>query len=101
MENIVYKHGMAIGWFEGVPYEDYEIVFSPGDKLFVYTDGIPEATDANEKMFTTDRTVDSLNREPDASPQRMIENMIKDVNAFVKDAPQFDDMTMLAFEYKG
>ena len=92
---------MAIGWFEGVPYEDYEIVFSPGDKLFVYTDGIPEATDANEKMFTTDRTVDSLNREPDVSPQRMIENMIKDVNAFVKDAPQFDDMTMLAFEYKG
>ncbi|MBQ5365579.1 MAG: SpoIIE family protein phosphatase, partial [Spirochaetales bacterium] len=70
-----------------------------GSKLFVYTDGVPEATDANEDMFGTDRMVDALNTDPSAPPEKILENVRTAVNEFVKDAEQFDDLTMLCLEY--
>ena len=95
------KHGLVIGGMEGVTYQDYEIQLEPGDKIFVYTDGVPEATDANKKMFGTDRMLDALNKDKDADPEIMLENVYKAIGDFVGTAEKFDDLTMLGFEYHG
>ena len=73
----------------------------PGSKLFLYTDGVPEATDADKNMFGTERMVDALNTEPEASPEVILKNVHSAVDGFVKEAEQFDDLTMLCIEYRG
>ena len=95
------KHGFVIGGMDGLKYKEYELTLKPGDKIFVYTDGVPEATDENNQLFGIGRMIEALNREPDASPQQTLENMLNAVDGFVKTAEQFDDLTMLCFEYKG
>jgi len=95
------EHGFVIGGMEDVEYKEYEIRLSPGSKLFVYTDGVPEATNREEKMFGTDRMIDALNRNTEAAPQEVLENIRKAVDTFVEEAEQFDDLTMLCLEYKG
>ena len=93
-------HGPFIGGFEGVKYTDYEVKLGHGARLFVYTDGVPEATDVKNEMFGMERLVDALNEEPDASPEKLLANVRASVDRFVKDAEQFDDLTMLCLEYK-
>ena len=95
------KHGFVIGGMEGVRYKEYEIQLEPGSKLFVYTDGVAEATDANQELFGTERMIAALNADPGAAPQQILKNVRASVDGFVKDAEQFDDLTMLCMEYKG
>ena len=95
------RHGMMLGGISGVSYQDYEIQMKPGDKLFVYTDGVPEANDSERNMFGTERMIEALNGNRDASPEKTLRNMRKAVDAFAGDAEQFDDLTMLCLEYKG
>ena len=95
------KHGLALGCMSGVKYREYDVTLGPGDRMFVYTDGVPEATNAADEMFGTDRMIDALNAEPDASPQDLLKNVQNAVDGFVKDAEQFDDLTMLCLEYRG
>ena len=95
------KHGFVIGGMDGVKYREYELQMTPGSKLFLYTDGVPEATDANKELFGTDRMLEALNAQPDASPEQTLQNVRAAVDAFVKDAEQFDDLTMLCVEYRG
>lgn len=80
---------------------EYELQLQPGARLFVYTDGVPEATSAEKELFGTDRMLEALNADPDASPKTLMENVRAAVDAFVKDTEQFDDLTMLCLEYKG
>ena len=94
-------HGLVIGGMDGVEYLEYEIDLKPGDKLFLYTDGVPEATDEDYNMFGTDRMIDVLNKDVQATPRQLLENMQIAVEHFVDGAEQFDDMTMLCLEYKG
>ena len=94
------SHGPFIGGFAGVKYTDYEVQLGHGAGLFVYTDGVPEATDRKNDMFGMDRLVDALNQEPDAAPEKLLKNVRVSVDRFVKDAEQFDDLTMLCLEYK-
>ena len=95
------KHGLVIGGMEGVRYKEYEILLKPGDKIFLYTDGVPEATDAENHMFGTERMLDALNAEPAASPEQTLHNVRSAVDDFVQNAEQFDDLTMLCLEYHG
>lgn len=95
------KHGFVIGGLEGMKYFEYDLDLSPGTKLFLYTDGVPEATNAEGKMFGLDRTLDALNRASDESPYLIITHVQDAVNDFVSGAEQFDDMTMLCFDFKG
>ena len=95
------KHNVAVGVFPDIEYTNYDIHLGRGDKLFVYTDGLPEATNASEEQFGTQRMIEALNEEPDIPPQKILENVNEAVNRFVKDAEQFDDLTMLCLEYKG
>ena len=95
------KHGFVIGGMSGAKYREYEIQMEPGSKLFLYTDGVPEATDVDKNMFGTERMVDALNTEPEASPEVILKNVRSAVDGFVKEAEQFDDLTMLCIEYRG
>ena len=95
------QHGFVIGGMDGVKYKDYELMLEPGSKLFLYTDGVPEATDADKQLFGVDRMLDALNRNTDVAPEQILKNVRSDVDAFVKEAEQFDDLTMLCMEYRG
>ncbi|QTE67478.1 SpoIIE family protein phosphatase [Clostridiales bacterium] len=95
------KHGFVVGGMEGIRYKEYEIQLNPGDKLFLYTDGVPEATNAEQELFGTDRMVTALDTGADGSARDVLVNVRKSVDAFVQDAEQFDDLTMLCLDYKG
>ena len=86
---------------DGIKYKEYEIQLEPGSKLFLYTDGVPEAADAESSMFGMERMLTELNADSDASPDGTLKNMRAAVDAFVSGAEQFDDITMLCLEYKG
>ena len=100
-EVIKTKHGLFIGGMDDVTYKEYELNLKPGDKIFVYTDGLPEATDSAGEMLGMDRMTDALNEYLDEKPRPLIEGMRESVNKFVKDAEQFDDITMMCLEYAG
>ena len=95
------KHGFVIGGMDGIRYKGYELELHPGDKLFLYTDGVPEATDEEKKMFGTERMLKALNRHRSDTPDDILTGVREEVNDFVGDAEQFDDLTMLCLEYKG
>ena len=94
------KHGFVLGGMDGMKYKEYELYLTPGSKLFLYTDGVPEATDANDELFGTERMLAALNKDADAAPQDILKAVRAAVDDFVKDAEQFDDLTMLCLEYR-
>ena len=96
------KHGLAIGAMPNSKYKDTEITLKKGDSVFVYTDGVAEATDANNELFGTDRTLEALNAiQAGVSQKEILAGVRSAVDAFVKEAPQFDDLTMLGLKYFG
>ncbi len=95
------KHGFVVGGMEGIQYKDYELELLPGSKIFIYTDGVPEAENAEEAMFGTERMLAALNQNPDGLPEQILVSVRHAVDGFVQDAEQFDDPTMLCLEYKG
>jgi len=95
------RHGFVIGGMSGVKYPSYELKLAPGSRLFLYTDGLPEATNAVNAMLGTEGMLAALNTEPEAAPEPLLHNVRKAVNGFVKEAEQFDDLTMLCLEYRG
>ena len=95
------RHSFAVGGMEGIKYREYTIQLEKGDSVFLYTDGVPEASDTNMDMFGVERMVEVLNQDAEASPKELLENMRSAVGDFVGDAEQFDDMTMMCIEYNG
>ncbi len=95
------RHGFVIGGMEGVKYKEYELQLEPGSRLFLYTDGVPEATNAENELFGTERMLAALNERPDDTPEQLLQSVRAAVDGFVKEAEQFDDLTMLCMEYKG
>ncbi|MBQ7584028.1 MAG: SpoIIE family protein phosphatase [Lachnospiraceae bacterium] len=100
-ELVEYRHSPAVATMEGIPFKQHDFELHPGDALFVYTDGVPEATNANNELYGTDRMLKALNSDPGAGVKELLENVKKSVDGFVGSAPQFDDLTMLAFNYYG
>ncbi len=92
------KHNIVVGAIPKIKFTDYEIQLNKGDKLFLYTDGVPEATDKDNRMFTVDNMLKALNENKNKSPKDILEGVRESVNAFVGEAPQFDDLTMLCIE---
>ena len=95
------KHGLVVGALTRSKYQDYEIRMMPGDAIFVYTDGVPEACNADGEFYGMERMTDVLNRIAAHDPRGILEGVQADVDAFTGDAKQFDDLTMLCLEYKG
>ncbi len=94
------KHGMVLAGMENAKYREYELQINPGDRLFVYTDGVAEATDANIVLYGTDRMLNALNKKECPNCQAVLEALAEDIDLFVGKAPQFDDITMLCFEMR-
>lgn len=90
------KHGFVLGGMENMRYRETVLHLEPGDTLFVYTDGVPEASDAKENQFGMERTIASLNKWKDKPMAEMTKLLKSDIEDFVDTAPQFDDTTMLA-----
>ena len=100
-ELVKYRHAPAVGLEEGIRFRQHAFEMHPGDSLFVYTDGVPEAHDPENRQYGTERMLSALNRRPDASQKELQETVRADVDSFKGDAPQFDDITMLGFLYNG
>ena len=95
------QHGFVIGGMDGIGYKEYPIALEPGDKVFLYTDGVTESMDADGNMFGTDGLLAALNEQPNAGPEELLRNVQKAVDRFVNGEEQFDDLTMMCMEYKG
>ena len=100
-ELIIYKHSMPVGTVEGLKFRQHEFQMNPGDSFFVYTDGVAEATNANDELFGTERMLAALNSDPDAMPEQVLANVMDDINRFVDGAEQFDDITMMCLRFNG
>lgn len=94
------KHGFVLAGMEGSRYKEYEMLLNQGDKLFVYTDGVTEATDVENHLYGTGRMIDALNAVKSEGCEKILHNLKNDIDGFVKTAPQFDDITMLCIEMK-
>lgn len=94
------KHGPMICFMKKFRYREYELELKPGAKLFLYTDGVAEATDDSQQMFGLDRLLAALNSQPDISAEQILKNVRSAVDSFVGDSEQFDDLTMMCLEYK-
>lgn len=94
------KHDFVLGGFERKKYKESEMTLGKGGTLFIYTDGVPEATNADNNMFGLERITEVLNRTPNADPQQLLTSVHEAVNGFVGDAEQFDDLTMLCIKLK-
>lgn len=92
------KHGFVLAGMENSRYQEYELQLEPGDRLFLYTDGVAEATNAHNQLYGTDRMLKALNCNQDVSCEVLLDRMKEDVDTFVGEAPQFDDITMLSLE---
>lgn len=92
------RHGFVLAGMENSKYKEYEIDLKEGDRIFVYTDGVAEATDINNNLYGTDRMIDALNRAKDKRCDELLKYLHEDIDTFVGEADQFDDITMLTLE---
>ena len=100
-ELVVYRHSLAVAAMEGIRFKEHSFELKPGDRFFVYTDGVTEATNEKNELFGTDRMLSALNIQPDAEPDVLLKNVKAEIDGFVGSAPQFDDMTMMCLHYRG
>ena len=95
------KHGFVVGGMQGIRYREYTLPLEPGAKVFVYTDGVAEATNSSTELFGTDRMIEALRNSENGTPEELLDSVSRAVKDFVGKAPQFDDLTMLCLEYNG
>ena len=100
-ELVIYKHNMVVGMMEGIAYRQHPFKLNPGDCLFVYTDGVPEASNESQEQFGTERMLEALNRSKDKAPGELLAAVSEEINAFMGKAARFDDTTMMCFRYHG
>ena len=94
------RAGFVLAGMEGVRYRVGEITLNPGDRLFLYTDGVPEATNTENKLYGEDRLLDFMNHNSTVEATALLPALKANIDEFVGEAPQFDDITMLMLDYK-
>ena len=94
------RAGFVLAGMEGVRYRVGEIILNPGDRLFLYTDGVPEATNTENKLYGEERLLDFMNHNSTVEATALLPALKANIDEFVGDAPQFDDITMLMLDYK-
>ena len=94
------RPGFVLAGMEGMRYRENEMELHPGDRLFLYTDGVTEATDANKELYGDDRLLAALDRQGNVPVRQLLTGIKESIDAFVGDAEQFDDITMLGLEYR-
>ena len=94
------RPGFVLAGMEDMRYKEGSVRLKPGDKVFLYTDGVPEATNAENEMYGSARMLSALNRNRDKTPEDLLSGIKADVDRFAAGISQFDDITMLCLEYK-
>lgn len=95
------KHSLPLAVIDEVSFQENTITLSPGDAVYVYTDGVTEARNTDDTLFGTERMLDALNRNNSASPRVMDQTVREAIGEFQGEMPQFDDITMLGLRYNG
>ena len=93
------EHVLPLATYDGIIPKEYEIDMKPGDRIFVYTDGIPEAINLNNEQYGTDRLLKVLNDNTGDDLSSLLANVRNDVEKFANGAEQFDDITILEFRF--
>ena len=88
--------GFVLAAMENISYKEEALYLEPGDSIFLYTDGVVEATDADKQLYGNDRLRDCLNRHKEENAKQICENTLEDVDQFFTGVPQFDDITELS-----
>lgn len=99
-ELVEYRHSPAVATMDGIMFREHEFEIYPGDSLFVYTDGVPEATREDREMYGTERMLDVLNRQDHATCEQLLASVKEDIDTFVAGADQFDDITMMTVSWR-
>jgi len=99
-EAIKIKPGFVLAGMENIKYQENVVKINPGDRIFLYTDGIPEATNINNELFGMERTIELINKYKDLSASELLPKIKEGIDDFVGEASQFDDITMLCLDYK-
>ena len=94
------RAGFVLAGMEGMKYSAGTMALEPGDKIFQYTDGVTEATNINNELYGMERLGKVLNKVKNGAPSDILPEVKRDIDEFVGEAPQFDDITMLCLEYK-
>ena len=94
------RAAFVLAGMEGMKYRAGSMMLEPGDKIFQYTDGVTEATNVNNELYGMERLGTVLNKVKNGTPHDILPAVKKDIDEFVGEAPQFDDITMLCLEYK-
>jgi len=94
------RPGFVLAGMEDMRYRAGSMVLEPGDKIFQYTDGVTEATNAGNELYGMARLGQVLNRVKTGTPHEILPAVKQDIDAFVGEADQFDDITMLCLEYR-
>ena len=94
------RAGFVLAGMEGIRYRAGDLTLKPGDRLFLYTDGVPEATNTDNQLYGEDRLLAFMNQNSTAAATTLLPDLKANIDEFVGEAPQFDDITMLMFDYK-
>lgn len=100
-ESVFYKHDLAIAMVPDAKFHKREFELNPGDRIFVFTDGVTEAMNLQEELFGSKRLLAVLNANKSCSPKGAIEKVNSAVESFMDGTEQFDDTTMLCVDYNG
>lgn len=92
------KVNFVLAGMDMVKYKEQELQLQPGDEIYLYTDGVTEAHNSNNELFGENRLLESLNSTKGMSVEDICKKVKEDVDAFVCDAEQFDDITMLCVQ---
>ena len=95
------KHGFVLAGMEDSRFKDYEFDLEKGGGFFIYSDGVPEATNKANVLYGTDRMLEALNAGENTNPEVFLNRVEKDVDKFYDGAPQFDDLTMVGVVWRG
>ena len=94
------RAAFVLAGMEGMKYRAGSMTLEPRDKIFQYTDGVTEATNINNELYGMERLGAILNKVKAGTPHDILPAVKKDIDSFVGEADQFDDITMLCLEYK-
>ena len=94
------RAGFVLAGMEDMKYRAGSMTLEPGDKIFQYTDGVTEATNVKNELYGMERLGAILNKVKNGTPDEILPAIKQDIDEFVGEAPQFDDITMLCLEYK-
>ena len=100
IEYLKSRAGFVLAGMEGVRYRVNELQLERGDRIFLYTDGVTEATDNDNKLYGEDRLLEFMINNIELEGTELLPSLKADIDKFVGTAPQFDDITMLVFDYK-